>query len=520
MGEIYFKAQLLDDVVLSQRTATVGDHKSLDYIPGSVFLGIAASKLYSNVGKEKAWKLFHTSGIRFCNAYPVINGKRTLPMPLALHSEKVPRTGKENEILNFVYPEVKDDKIQYRQNRNGYVSVTDDKLSFTIPSKTSRMRTAINVKTGSAAQSQLYGYESLDAGQIFIGKIEWEDSINEIASSIEKLFSSEEIVHAGRSKTASYGRVKISKLTGESNNLQNTMDNGKSFSILAVSDICLRNPFTGSPELQILPSAIGLDDNWKLDKTRTFTRPSVVYQYNSYRKEIEIQKTLISKGSVFTFKSEKELTNEEKQKILSSIKNGIGEARGQGFGEIALFNFDKLLSKSALNQKETLKGPALTENEQKWLDWLTPVYISENVDKKVTNAVNEFVNRCVSIKSFNAFGPEKVFWPGKAQWGNIMDVVRTCSSKKEIFAKLFDCETALIKPKTETRTELHGDIKIKNPDPEWNEESSLHGETLRDWLIEFVKDDSLNDKDMKIALQELTKRCGEKIQEANWLRRV
>ena len=74
--------------------------------------------------------------------------------------------------------------------------------------------------------------------------------------------------------------------------------------------------------------------------------------------------------------------------------------------------------------------------------------------------------------------------------------------------------------KKRDKVELHGDIKIKNPDPEWNEESSLHGETLRDWLIEFVKDDSLNDKDMKIALQELTKRCGEKIQEANWLRRV
>jgi hypothetical protein len=55
MGILYFKAELLDDIVLSQRTATVGEHKSLDYIPGSVFLGIAASKHYSKINKDDAW---------------------------------------------------------------------------------------------------------------------------------------------------------------------------------------------------------------------------------------------------------------------------------------------------------------------------------------------------------------------------------------------------------------------------------------------------------------------------------
>ena len=95
MGELYFKAKLIDDVVLSQRTATVGNHKSLDYIPGSAFLGIVASRLYENLTSEDAWELFHTSKVHFCNAYPMLNNSRSLPMPLSFHSEKVPEIGKE-----------------------------------------------------------------------------------------------------------------------------------------------------------------------------------------------------------------------------------------------------------------------------------------------------------------------------------------------------------------------------------------------------------------------------------------
>lgn len=120
MKELYFKAELLDDIVLSQRTATAGDHKSLDYIPGSAFLGAMAGRFYSAFGSDKAWDIFNSSKVCFCNAYPMMNDKRSTPMPLSFHSEKVPSKGKENEVLNFVLNKG-DEKIQYRQNRSGYV---------------------------------------------------------------------------------------------------------------------------------------------------------------------------------------------------------------------------------------------------------------------------------------------------------------------------------------------------------------------------------------------------------------
>jgi CRISPR/Cas system CSM-associated protein Csm3 (group 7 of RAMP superfamily) len=81
-----------------------------------------------------------------------------------------------------------------------------------MPLKTSRMRTAIDGKTGTAAKSQLYGYESLNAGQSFVGKIEWDDSVAELITPIINIFNDGEVLHIGRSKTASYGRVKVSKI--------------------------------------------------------------------------------------------------------------------------------------------------------------------------------------------------------------------------------------------------------------------------------------------------------------------
>lgn len=515
MGILYFKAELLDDIILSQRTATVGEHKSLDYIPGSVFLGIAASKLYKDISKDEAWKLFHSSKVRFCNAYPMISEKRSIPMPLSLHSEKVPRSGKENSVLNFVYPEIKEEGIQYRQNRNGYVCFDNDKIIIDMPSKTSRMRTAIDGKTGTAAKSQLYGYESLNAGQSFIGKIEWDDSVAELITPIINIFKDSEVIHIGRSKTASYGRVKVSKIYIKDNKVDNIC--GTSFSILAVSDLCLKNTITGIPELNLLPEFLGLGNDWTLDKTKSFSRPSCLYQYNAHRKEIEMQKTLISKGSVFTFESDKELTLSEKEAVISAIKYGIGDAKGQGFGEIALFEVGKEFIKESVKKDDSPEVQKLSDEEQKWLEWLKPIFISKDVEEKVKKGLKEFVELCKSIKQFQTFENEFVFWPGNAQWGRIRETLRICNTKEELLSKLFESDAAIIKQKTISKTEKHGDSKEHNPDKEWNYEASSEGKTLRKWLMDFLNDQNMNDEDTKIALQELVKRCEDKIANKNWL---
>ena len=84
-----FEVTLKDNVIISQSSATIGQHQSLDYIPGSVFLGIAAARLYSDFDKDQiAWDVFHSGQVRFGNATLAANGERSMPVPMAFHTRK------------------------------------------------------------------------------------------------------------------------------------------------------------------------------------------------------------------------------------------------------------------------------------------------------------------------------------------------------------------------------------------------------------------------------------------------
>lgn len=53
MTTLQFKCTLLSDVILNQKAATEGPNQTLDFIPGSNFLGIVASKLYPKKRTKK-----------------------------------------------------------------------------------------------------------------------------------------------------------------------------------------------------------------------------------------------------------------------------------------------------------------------------------------------------------------------------------------------------------------------------------------------------------------------------------
>ena len=72
MKKKYFEVELLSDVVITERSATEGGHRSLDYLPGSVFLGVAAKRMYDDLSKDESYSLFHSGKMRFGNAYPVV----------------------------------------------------------------------------------------------------------------------------------------------------------------------------------------------------------------------------------------------------------------------------------------------------------------------------------------------------------------------------------------------------------------------------------------------------------------
>ena len=81
MKTLYFQCTLLTDVILNQKSASEGAQSTLDFIPGSNFLGIVASSLYNKPSKEN-FDIFHSGRVRFGDAHLADCGNnRSLHIP-------------------------------------------------------------------------------------------------------------------------------------------------------------------------------------------------------------------------------------------------------------------------------------------------------------------------------------------------------------------------------------------------------------------------------------------------------
>ena len=169
---------LQDDCIFSERNATEGAHRALDYIPGSALLGAAAARLYQEIGNSRAFDWFHSGKMRFGNAYPLTKeGYQTFPMPACWHQAKGAKAVQENKADdNQIYrlDKCQDNKLpgkptpQPQQLRSGYISLNGSVVN---PEKSFRMKTAINAETGRAKDAALFGYDALQAGQRFYAQI-------------------------------------------------------------------------------------------------------------------------------------------------------------------------------------------------------------------------------------------------------------------------------------------------------------------------------------------------------------
>ena len=113
MVEKWFELETRSNVIVSSHGVKEGSHETLDYIPGSVFLGMAAS------GKVEPDKLL-SGEIRFTNAMPIVNGKMLLPIPLNYHQAKFSKEGNP-EFFNRLYALTEYSSQQPKQMRSNYI---------------------------------------------------------------------------------------------------------------------------------------------------------------------------------------------------------------------------------------------------------------------------------------------------------------------------------------------------------------------------------------------------------------
>lgn len=312
MRKLIFKLNILSNVVLSKNAATEGEHQSLDYIPGSVFLGIVASALY---GKDAthAREVFHGQKVQFTDAKPLIKNKESYKMPLSLFRYK---GDDENQSPWHLHKTTLDKTKQPVQMREGYINEEGvSRLSFDF-----NLRTAID--NGKAAEGQLYGYQSIPAGSTWSFALVLNE--HNPYSAIDFKNALEGRKNIGRSRSAEYGLVEINFLREEELKAEELL--AGQVAVYAESDLCFFNDF-GYPNLQPTPEDLGLPAESIIDWKKSQLRYRTLSKYNYKRQTYDASIYVIEKGSVFIAEVPIKYSNKAECE-------GVGYYRHAGLGRI------------------------------------------------------------------------------------------------------------------------------------------------------------------------------------------
>lgn len=291
--------RLLDRVVLSRTAATAGGHETLDYIPGSALLGVAAGALYRKC--RDSWLLFHSGKVRFSNAYPVTSdGSMGLPSPLSYFVEKASasRGSLGPGLGDFIDRSMRDSEegAQLSQVRGLYLTGDGRRVGV---DRSNTLRTAIDERRGTAKENALYDYQSISAGSRFVGFVDLDTEDECFADEIASAFNCGSI-RLGRSRSAEYGRVAVAveriDLSTDPRRTRSTPSD-IDHRIYCVSDIALFDLY-GSPKRDIAGEDFGLPGT-VVDWGRSHLRHRRYSPFNAALRTYESERIVVEKGSVF-----------------------------------------------------------------------------------------------------------------------------------------------------------------------------------------------------------------------------
>jgi len=456
--KIYFKCTLKTDIVINASLATEGNMKTLDYIPGSNFLGIVARN-YKYWKKEKlAYDIFHSGDISFGDAHLTKDGIMSYAMPFSLFTDKLNTkvTGADaqvwvHHILQRLQEEKKKEKeeekegennIQYKQFRNGYLNPNKEfipKIEKRFSLKSAQDRTIRKSLDGA-----MFGFESMNAGQEFIFSVDINDkkfSKENIDKIIQHL---EEGQRIGKSKSAQYGQVEIEKIEPPKI-FEDDACQGNCLLIYAESNLCLYNKY-GQPTFQPSPKDFGLEGLGNFDWTESQVRTYSYSPWNGHRNTTDPQRDCIKKGSVLVFKFD------DPDNARNPKATQIGAFQSEGLGRV-IYNPEflrthpdgrwdfKLNEKPKTNNSEEPKTDKNENNFNSNLGkFLLKKYKEEELELAIGKAVLDFMNgKTKNDKSHKSFFKDIP----TSQWGGIRAKAVKATSKIDLVDTLFGEEGML-----------------------------------------------------------------------------
>lgn len=487
MTTLNFKCTLLSDVILNMKAATAGPNETLDFIPGSNFLGIVAGALYpapqngsdhqNKISLEDALIIFHSGKVRFGDAHPSMGNMRGLKVPASMYYPKL-KTPEEELYIHHHIPEDKDlSGIQLKQCRKGFFVFPQQNGGKSSEAELVKTETNFAIKsaydreTRRSKDEQLFGYQSLQKGLTLYFSVDIDDDAisEDLVNDIKEALTCEN-KRIGRSRTAEYGLVEITEFN-DFKEIPSADAQDMTVAVYADGRLIFLDE-NGIPTFQPTADRLGLDGeiDWEKSQIRTFRYAP----WNFKRQSFDTDRCGIEKGSVIVVKNCSK----------SNLKSGyVGDYRNEGFGKVIynpwFLNADSEgLAKVKLSSANNQKTPDKKEDATASTTSALLTYLRQ---RRVHINVYELVN--LWIKN------NKDVYVGKvtsSQWGNIREIAQTSMNKGDLIEKLFK------EPSKENKADA-GYLMHGSESKQWNEKRKELLKTFIDNCDEnYLKDAVVN----------------------------
>jgi len=447
MKVVTYRILLEQPLLATQLLGDPNSSVSLPYVPGSLLRGMLIHRYLEQQQLNDAHdlfadttcqRLFFTGSARYLNAYPLVEGgERALPTPLSLFKRKKDELddGGSLEIYNAAHEDANDDERREFEKDDSakplthhFCRIASEENVALYRLAPSRIATHVqrNRSKGRAIRGQgaVFRYEAVAEGQWFSGAVLVD--ADEDAAQVEMLLNEREIAWVGRSRSANYGRVKITEVAvapasawREVGGSVTSADGALSLTLL--SDTLLRNAsgqHTAVIDAETLSAYLGIPVT--IDSARTITQPTQAGGYNRTWQLPLPQATAFKAGSVIVFRPAGAF---DPKRFADLEWQGIGERRAEGFGRIA-FNWQTAPGSTARAGNlfsHTPTPPALSAAAQR-----TAQHMAQRLlEQRIEEAILRYVRLHVLDRPL---GP----MPANSQFGRVRVLVRRTLNTKPL----------------------------------------------------------------------------------------
>ena len=334
-----YRIQLTGPVLAAHSGSDANSRAGFPYLPGNLLRGAVIAryrqqhpKVNFDPADETIRRLFFDGRVRYLNAYPQTNGKRTLPVPRSWFCQKnggstaYDLAVEENHSLQDLKPIDKPFWIGYEDE----AGLVQPKRRLTVHNQRER-----NAGRATEDQGAVYRYEALEAGQYFSGLVLCDH--DEDATAIKGLLNG--AWRLGTARSAGYGGVEVGGVQLELNAWREAGgdwdDHPDSLRVTLLSDALVRNT-AGHPcaEAEAFTAVLSVALGVKLTLRHAFAASRPVSGFNRAWNLPLPQQPALAMGSVLVFAWPQQPGVAEKLQALEW--SGIGGHRAEGFGRIAV----------------------------------------------------------------------------------------------------------------------------------------------------------------------------------------